>query len=287
VSGDGNLTRDEFALWWREGERRWAVFVMSDEQMARVYGLVSSRTTLDPTASHPIAPHRGPSHPIPSRLVPSHRVPHPISPPIPSQVRFFEAFEPEGGELSGVPLARLHATLLMRHVTTKDYHPVLNDVDAEGDGKFTLFKFHRCATRCDARSRRSHALPSHHATHGTRAAHATASHASHPTVRPAALWLLLACSWWFREKPEREPPAQPTLTELRRPVIVPTRLDVRAEKAASEVQRQAVMQRLDSGVTGVKLASGDSSLRNAASSIGPSSISGSSSALSRARGLTV
>ena len=41
VNGDGRLTRDECSMWWREGERRWEVFQMDDEQYERVRGLAT------------------------------------------------------------------------------------------------------------------------------------------------------------------------------------------------------------------------------------------------------
>ncbi len=51
VNGDGMLHRDEFALWWREGDHRWEVFQMSKEQMARVSSSAISRTP------HPLREH--------------------------------------------------------------------------------------------------------------------------------------------------------------------------------------------------------------------------------------
>ena len=39
INGDGRLSRDEFSMWWKEGEKRWAVFEMTDEHAARVVGL--------------------------------------------------------------------------------------------------------------------------------------------------------------------------------------------------------------------------------------------------------
>ena len=51
VNGDGMLHRDEFALWWKEGDHRWEVFQMSKEQMARVSSSAIIRTP------HPLREH--------------------------------------------------------------------------------------------------------------------------------------------------------------------------------------------------------------------------------------
>ena len=51
VNGDGMLHRDEFALWWKEGDHRWEVFQMSQAQMARVSSSAIIRTP------HPLREH--------------------------------------------------------------------------------------------------------------------------------------------------------------------------------------------------------------------------------------
>ena len=48
VNGDGRLTAEVFASWWREGERRWDVFDMKGERRARVEGLVAFFTAFGP-----------------------------------------------------------------------------------------------------------------------------------------------------------------------------------------------------------------------------------------------
>jgi len=48
VNGDGRLTAEVFASWWREGERRWDVFDMEGERRARVEGLVAFFTAFGP-----------------------------------------------------------------------------------------------------------------------------------------------------------------------------------------------------------------------------------------------
>jgi len=135
VNGDGRLTAEVFASWWREGERRWDVFDMEGERRARVEGLVAFFTAFGPAGGALSG------DPLVRMRASASRSNRP---------------ERDASVTRPRPDPHRHLCLVEQGVTSKTLRVFLQDADPTGDGEsLSLYKLHKWYSREAARA---HAL---------------------------------------------------------------------------------------------------------------------------------